>query len=33
MEKLLQDSHHAMKPAGTLRRLAENLLRIIAPQL
>ncbi len=33
MEKLLEDSHHAMKPAGTLRRLAENLMRIIAPQL
>ena len=33
MEKLLEDSHHAMKPAGTMRRLAENLLRIIAPQL
>lgn len=33
MEKLLEDSHHAMKPAGILRRLAENLMRIIAPQL
>ena len=33
MEKLLEDSHHAMKPAGMLRRLAENLMRIIAPQL
>ncbi|MDD3816281.1 MAG: phospholipase D-like domain-containing protein [Desulfocapsaceae bacterium] len=33
MEKLLQDSHHEMKPAGTLRRLAENLMRIVAPQL
>jgi len=33
MEKLLEDSHHAMKPACTLRRLAENLMRIIAPQL
>ncbi len=33
MEKLLQNSHHAMKPAGILRRLAENLMRIVAPQL
>jgi cardiolipin synthase len=33
MEKLLEDSHHTMKPAGIMRRLAENLLRIIAPQL
>lgn len=33
MERLLEESHHTMKPAGILRRLAENLLRIIAPQL
>jgi len=33
MEKLLQDSQHEMKPAGTMQRLAENLMRIIAPQL
>ncbi|MBU0663102.1 MAG: PLDc N-terminal domain-containing protein [Proteobacteria bacterium] len=33
MEKLLQDSHHEMKPAGIMRRLAENLMRIVAPQL
>lgn len=33
MEKLLENSHHTMKPAGTMRRLAENLMRIIAPQL
>lgn len=33
MERLLEESHHVMKPAGTLRRLAENLLRILAPQL
>ncbi len=33
MEMLLQDSHHAMKPPGILRRLAENLLRTLAPQL
>ncbi|MDO8945894.1 MAG: phospholipase D-like domain-containing protein [Desulfocapsaceae bacterium] len=33
MEKLLEDSQHEMKPAGTMRRLAENLMRIIAPQL
>jgi len=33
MEKLLENSHHEMKPTGTPRRLAENLMRIIAPQL
>jgi cardiolipin synthase len=33
MEKLLQDSQHEMKPAGIMRRLAENLMRIVAPQL
>ncbi|MFH2122208.1 MAG: phospholipase D-like domain-containing protein [Pseudomonadota bacterium] len=33
MEKLLQNSQHDMKPAGILRRLAENLMRIVAPQL
>ncbi|MCX5870707.1 MAG: phospholipase D-like domain-containing protein [Deltaproteobacteria bacterium] len=33
MEKLLQNSQHAMKPAGILRQLAENLMRIVAPQL
>jgi cardiolipin synthase A/B len=33
MEKLLENTHHTMKPAGTMRRLSENLLRIIAPQL
>ncbi len=33
MEGLLQDSDDTIKPAGTMRRLAENLLRILAPQL
>lgn len=33
MEKLLQNSQHDMKEVGTMRRLAENLTRIIAPQL
>ena len=33
MLKLLQDSHHDMKPQGTMRRIAENLMRVVAPQL
>jgi cardiolipin synthase A/B len=33
MERLLADSHHTMKPAGTARRIAENLMQIFAPQL
>ncbi len=33
METLMENSHHTMKPAKAPRRLAENLLRILAPQL
>jgi cardiolipin synthase len=33
MLKLLQNCHHDMKPQGTMRRIAENLMRVVAPQL
>lgn len=33
MLSLLHNSHHTMKPPGTIRRIAENLMRVVAPQL
>jgi len=33
MLKLQEDTHHTMKPPGAMRRIAENMMRIVAPQL